>query len=152
MADNIGILVPSSPDRTIASDDISGIHYYRNKLVYGSDGVNKGDVEINNAFPVGPAQAGALEPLVEKAYSFFTSSWQSLSLTNVATCRLLQVTNWTDGYLLLSFDAGTTTHVPILPKSTRGITVPSGATAVHAKNHASLQAPASGFCWFEVIR
>lgn len=152
MADNLGVLEPTTPTSTVGADDISSVKYYRNKLIYGADGINKGDVEINNALPVGPAQAGAYEALVEKAFSFFTSSWQSLSLTNVATCRILVATNWTDGYFLLSFDAGSTTHLCLPPKTIRSITIPSGATQVHAKTHASLSAPTADFAWFEVVR
>ncbi len=150
MADNIGILVPGTPDKNVGADEISSVHYYRFKPIYGSDGVNKGDVEINNALPVGPAQAGAYEAVVEKLYSFFTASYQSLSLTNLATCRLLYVTNWTDTDIKLSFDAGTTTHVVIPAKTMRGVTIPSGTTAVWSRYHTS--AGTVGYAWFEVIR
>ncbi len=50
MADNTAI-TPGSGE-TIADDDIGGVKYQRNKLVYGDDGVNTGDVSIRNPYPV----------------------------------------------------------------------------------------------------
>lgn len=36
----------------IASDDIAGVKFQRTKLVFGSDGVNEGDVNRQNPLPV----------------------------------------------------------------------------------------------------
>ena len=51
MADNTTLNSGSGGD-TIGSDDISGVKYQRVKLIYGSDGVNEGDVNRNNPFPI----------------------------------------------------------------------------------------------------
>lgn len=51
MAD--GIAVTPGIGGTIATDDISGSHYQRIKLIHGSDGVNAGDVAALNPLPVG---------------------------------------------------------------------------------------------------
>jgi len=37
---------------TYASDDIGGVKFPRSKLIYGADGVNSGDVAIDNPLPV----------------------------------------------------------------------------------------------------
>lgn len=154
MADNFSILEPTSGGKTFASDDISSVHYPRQKLVHGADGASSGDVNILNGLPVGPCQSGAYEAIVEKLYSFFTTSYQSLSLTNVATSRIILVSNFTDAYLLLSFDAGSTHHCIVAPSTLRTVNVPSGTTQVHARynNASGLPSPGTGYCWFEVVR
>lgn len=50
MADTIGIVTGTGA--TIATDDISGTHYQRVKLVFGADGTNAGDVSWANPLPV----------------------------------------------------------------------------------------------------
>lgn len=51
MADNTLLNAGTGGD-TIASDDIAGVKYQRNKLVHGADGVNAGDVSTANPFPI----------------------------------------------------------------------------------------------------
>lgn len=149
MADNFGILAPTSPSHTIAADDIGGVLYPRQKLAFGPDGTNEGDVATSNGLPVGPARSGAYEPLIVKAFGTITTSYANLSLTNIATVRELIVTNNTDGIMYLSFDAGTTNHAVILPGAIRSIAVPAGTTAVWAK---WIVAATAGNAYFEVVR
>jgi hypothetical protein len=52
MADNVG--VKEGADKNIATDEISGAHYQRGKLIYGADGVNEGDVDKDNGLPTQP--------------------------------------------------------------------------------------------------
>lgn len=52
MADNV-ILNPGSAGSTIAADDIGGVHFQRNKLIFGPDGTNSGDVSLTVPLPVG---------------------------------------------------------------------------------------------------
>lgn len=52
MSDNT-ILNTGSGGDLIASDDIGGVKFQRNKLVHGADGTNDGDVSRNNPLPVG---------------------------------------------------------------------------------------------------
>jgi len=152
MADNFGILEPGTPSKTLAADDIGGIHYPRHKMVFGADGAQS-EVTIGNGYPVGPAQVAAYATLVEKLYSFFTTTHQNLSLSSVSTCRLLHVTNWTDAFLLLSFNGGTNHHCSVPPKTSRSVMTPNTATAVWARynNAAGLPAPSEGYAWFEVL-
>ncbi len=57
MSDNFAISTASG-ERTIASDQISEVDYVRNKLVYGPDGTNTGDVQLASATAGGlPVQA-----------------------------------------------------------------------------------------------
>lgn len=49
MADDT--VLPGTGD-TIAADDIGGVKYQRVKLIHGANGVNSGDVEHSNPFPV----------------------------------------------------------------------------------------------------
>jgi len=51
MSDNTLINAGSGGD-TIATDDIGGIKFQRNKLILGADGVNDGDVAVGNPMPV----------------------------------------------------------------------------------------------------
>ena len=51
MADNT-TLNPGALGDTLGTDDIGGIKFQRVKLVFGPDGVNRGDVEQANALPV----------------------------------------------------------------------------------------------------
>lgn len=50
MADNVPITAGTGTD--IATDDIGAKHYQRNKLIFGADGVNDGDVDDANPFPI----------------------------------------------------------------------------------------------------
>lgn len=50
MVDTVAITAGSGT--SIATDDIGGVHYQRNKLVFGADGTNNGDVSKANPFPV----------------------------------------------------------------------------------------------------
>lgn len=51
MADNT-LLLPGAGGDTLATDDIGGIKFPRNKLIHGADGVNAGDVSVNNGLPI----------------------------------------------------------------------------------------------------
>ena len=51
MADNTTLNSGSGGD-VIASDDIAGVKFQRNKLVHGADGTNDGDVSNANPLPV----------------------------------------------------------------------------------------------------
>lgn len=50
MADNVDITAGSGT--VIGADEISGVKYQRIKLIQGADGVNDGDVQRYNGFPV----------------------------------------------------------------------------------------------------
>lgn len=53
MADDVLLNAGSGGD-TLGADDISSVKYQRNKLIFGPDGVNDGDVAKTNPFPVDP--------------------------------------------------------------------------------------------------
>ena len=46
MADNLNIETPTTTQGAVATDDISGAHFQRVKLIQGADGVNDGDISI----------------------------------------------------------------------------------------------------------
>lgn len=50
MADDVLLNVGSGGD-TIGADEIGGVKFQRNKLIFGADGVNDGDVATDNPFP-----------------------------------------------------------------------------------------------------
>ena len=52
MADNLNIETPTTTQGAVATDDISGAHFQRVKLIHGADGVNDGDVSSANGLPV----------------------------------------------------------------------------------------------------
>jgi len=51
---------PGSGGQTFGSDEISGVHFPRSKLIIGEDGVNDGDVSLTNPLPVEQVQVGTL--------------------------------------------------------------------------------------------
>ena len=51
MADNV-VLNPGLNGSIIASDNILGVQYQRNKIVLGADGINDGDVSKTNPIPI----------------------------------------------------------------------------------------------------
>jgi len=51
MADNFTVKDSTSTDRTVATDEISGVHYERNKLSIGDDG-SATDASLKNPVPV----------------------------------------------------------------------------------------------------
>ena len=51
MADNI-TLNPGLAGKIVATDDILGVQYQRNKITLGADGVNDGDISAANPMPV----------------------------------------------------------------------------------------------------
>jgi hypothetical protein len=60
VADNSTL--PATGD-VIAADEIGGVKFQRMKLVHGSDGVNAGDVSLNNPYPVTLTQGEVVEAL-----------------------------------------------------------------------------------------
>ena len=60
MADNSTL--PATGD-VVAADEIAGVKFQRMKLVYGDDGINAGDVSLNNPYPVTLTQGEVVEAL-----------------------------------------------------------------------------------------
>lgn len=51
MADNVTLDVMTGGDN-VAADDIGGVKFQRIKMVFGGDGINSGDVQEENPFPI----------------------------------------------------------------------------------------------------
>lgn len=145
MADNVDIT--AGVGKTVGADEISLVLYQRNKLIHGADGTNDGDVSRANGFPISQSRYANVEALVEKAHGFFTTSYQDLSLVNVATSTLISYWNNTDGDIYLSWDGGTTNHEILPAKSAGVLPIENGATAVYAKYSTD---PTEGTCYFGV--
>lgn len=143
MADNFTFT--EGTGKTGASKDVSDVHYIRHQVVHGESG-EAIDVSRASGMPVGGARLEALETIVSKAYSFFTSSYQDLSLTNVSTSTHVFVVNMTDCDIALSQDAGSHMHHVVPAFSARPVRLKEGTTAVYAKY---LAAPTVGTCYFE---
>jgi hypothetical protein len=58
MADDITIAT-SGGTETIGADEISSVKYPRNKLIYGPDGTNTGDVQLASTSAAGPLPVNA---------------------------------------------------------------------------------------------
>jgi hypothetical protein len=85
MSDNFAISTASG-ERTIASDQISEVDFVRNKLVYGPDGTNTGDVQLASATAGGlPVQANACSDYVMAAGVGLTPKFAVISLTATGT-------------------------------------------------------------------
>lgn len=66
MADDVGIAVPGTPDKVIATDEIAGRHFQRVKETWGPDGTaNDVDIASGKALPVQVRSATGLIPLGE---------------------------------------------------------------------------------------
>jgi len=52
MADNIIIVDALGTQKEVATDEIGVVHYQRNKIVLGADGVNDGDLSLSNPMPI----------------------------------------------------------------------------------------------------
>ena len=53
MADNLSISTAGGTE-TIGADEVSSVKYPRNKLIFGADGSNSGDVQLASASVLGP--------------------------------------------------------------------------------------------------
>jgi hypothetical protein len=58
MADNLSISTAGG-DETIGADEISSVKYPRNKLIFGADGANSGDVQLASTTVLGPLPVNA---------------------------------------------------------------------------------------------
>lgn len=145
MADNITITQGSGT--TMGTDDVSGIHYPRQKIVHGADGSNDGDTCYATPFPISEGRSQTQEDLVTKAYSFFTASFQALSLSNIATSTHIYIWNDTDANLLFNWDNGANSEIILPARAARTLQIKNGASELYAK-YAS--APSSGNAYFEV--
>lgn len=123
MADNIAVTPGSGA--TIAADDIGGALHQR----------------------VRPSQVVTTEDLVTKAYSFFTGSFQALSLSNISTSLTVFVHNDTDANLEFNWDNGANTEHIVLAKTARLLRVQSGSSDLYGKYSS---APTEGNCHLEV--
>lgn len=146
MADNISILDSAGSAKVHGTDDISSVHYPRHKLIHGIDGVNDGDVARTNGFPIQVAKVVNYGSLSSQGHAFFTNSYQDFVVNGIANATELFINNETDGALLFSFDAGTTTHFRLKAGTSRVIKIKSGTTALHVKWEAD---PTSGSCFVE---
>lgn len=101
MADNTLLNVGTGGD-LIASDDIGGVKFQRNKITLGVDGVNGGDVSSTNPLPAflppvtptnrsgtittgGTAQSLAIANLVRRGWWLRNNSVASLWVSDVTT-------------------------------------------------------------------
>lgn len=87
MADNL-IIRTSSGNSTVATDEISAVHYSRMKLISGVDGVNDGDVSELHPLPVKIVQSSDLT----------TTTLATNSTTNVRVDIVLKYHDGTYGY------------------------------------------------------
>jgi hypothetical protein len=64
MADNVGITPGTGA--TAAADEIDGVLHQRVKITVGSDGVSRGDVDVQNPMPVRQDDLGSIEQAAEQ--------------------------------------------------------------------------------------
>ncbi len=145
MADNI--LVTEGSGKTMATDDISSVHFQRNKLVHGVDGTNDGDVSRTNGLPVSSSQCATTEDLITIAFGSVTNSFASCGLSNIATSTSLYVFNDTDKHMLFNFDNGANAEFIVGAGKERLIPIKNGAAQTYIKYAA---APTSGNIYLEV--
>lgn len=86
MADNTTLNVGTLGD-TLGTDDIGGVKYQRVKLIFGPDGVNRGDVEQANPLPVQIATPTNTFPTVASVQAI-SASVTSLTLFATTSSRV----------------------------------------------------------------
>ena len=85
MSDNISIST-SGGEETIGADEISSVKYTRNKLIYGADGSNSGDVQLASATAGGlPVQANQCSDFIMIGGVGITPKFAVISLTATGT-------------------------------------------------------------------
>ena len=94
MSDNV-VLNPGALGDTLGADDIASAKYQRIKLIFGPDGVNRGDVEEANPLPVKIAT---------------TSASAVFATTQYAMANVSSVTSIAGGVTALTLFATTTTR------------------------------------------
>lgn len=135
MADNLTIKAIDG-NHTVASDDISSVHYTRLKMVIGADGVNDGDVSFTNPLPAknidysfGTEQSGTVDTTT--AVPLFDGNSGRPSRTS--TSRRIRLCNCSSsGGLLVRYGSAptSTTFLEYLaPYETRDLDVKPGTTA-----------------------
>lgn len=77
MADNIVVA-----DKTIATDEISSVHYQRAKLIHGADGTNDSDVARTNPLPV---DAVLNTGIIQNSGSQLPPKFAKIALTSTGT-------------------------------------------------------------------
>lgn len=78
MADGIPINAGTGGG-TIATDLISSLHYQRNKLIFGADGTNSGDVSSANGLPV---NAGLQSNILYNGTTQMTPKFEIINVTS----------------------------------------------------------------------
>jgi hypothetical protein len=131
--------VPITPGtgKTFATDEISTVHYPRNKLIFGADGTNEGDVSKSNGLPTQESQPATKSDLTEIAFGTLSGTYANLSVTGISGAKRLFVWNDTDANIYLSEDAGTTDHEKVPAKSSGYIKLLAATTALHGKYEAA---------------
>ena len=119
MADNIAITAGSGT--SVATDDVSGVHYQRVKVATGADG-SAADVAL--LYPLYAAQAQLGDVIVQRitntdgAASAVSSFGATASKKNCITTLIVYNSSATDGYVDLTDGSGGTVFCTVpLPKT-----------------------------------
>jgi len=135
MSDNLTIKAIDG-SHTVATDDISGVHYTRMKIAIGADGVNDGDISFANPVPskaidysFGTEQTGSVGTVT--AIPLFDGNSGRPSRTS--TSRRIRVCNCSSSYgLLIRYGSAPTASEfleYIAPLETRDLDCKPGTTA-----------------------
>ncbi len=85
MSDNLTISTAGG-EETIGADEISSVKYTRNKLIYGADGSNTGDVQLASATAGGlPVQANLCSDFIMVAGLGIAPKFAVINLTATGT-------------------------------------------------------------------
>lgn len=135
MADNLTVKTTDG-DYLVATDDISGVHHTRFKMIVGANGVNDGDVSFANPLPAknidysfGTEQTGTVDTVTAIPLYDGNSGRPSRS----ATSRRIRICNCSTSYgLLVRYGSAPTSSLfleYISPLDTRDLDCKSGTTA-----------------------
>jgi hypothetical protein len=101
------VAITAGAGTSIATDDISSVHYQRIKLVHGADGTNDGDVSNTNPLPVSARQSqtwytGDVPGHTAAAIAIGDQMGTLITLTNAA--RATGGGGWINSIMLLDND------------------------------------------------
>lgn len=132
MADTVPITAGSGT--SIATDDISSVHYQRIKLIHGADGINAGDVSATNGLPIQGVTMTSTSVNWTSATSLNTASSISVAGMNAVSISVIATSTVTGGAVTFEVSPDNTNWIPLNAARVDSFTTESVYTLVASTN------------------
>lgn len=133
MADNLTSKDATGATVTLATDEISSVHFTKFKNTVGAADVDEGTVAKSNGMPVQESCPASLVAVTTVANATWTGLMANLTITGISGARRVEVYNDTNGTLALSQDGGTTIHKIVPPGAVGTVKCLASITALWGK-------------------